>query len=85
MNTMSDTETTINQTSLNTTQRTGTSGKEIEVPKLRNHKCEDYIRWKRELEWWEEVTKIEKRCRGAHAVLNGLANAKTEEVASRLP
>ena len=38
MNTMSDTETasnqnSLNQTTLNTTQRTGTSGKEIEVPK----------------------------------------------------
>ena len=74
-----------NNTLLNTTsQRIGTSGKEIEVPKLKVHECEDYIRWKWELEWWEEVTKIDKRSRRAHVVLNGLANARTKDVAAKL-
>ncbi len=47
---MSDTEGATasgnNTTVFNTTQRTGNTGKDIEVPKLRNHTCEDYIRWK---------------------------------------
>ena len=71
---MSDTEGATssenNTTMFNTSQRTGNAGKDFEVLKLKIHTCEDYIRWKWELEWWEEVRKIEKRCRGAHVVLN---------------
>ncbi len=60
-----------NSTLLNTTQRTIIAGKDWEVPKLRRVKCEDYVRWKRGIEWWEAHTRVDGNRRAVQIILPG--------------
>ncbi len=72
-------------TLLSTTQRTMVSGKDWEVPKLRGTKCEDYVRWKREIEWWEALTRIEKDRRAPQIILQGIIPGQIKDVANKFP
>ena len=85
---MSDNEATIaggDSTLFSTTPKTIVSGKVLEVPKLRGTKCQDYVRWKREIEQWEALTRVEKDRRAPQIILHGIIPGQIKDVANKFP
>ena len=60
------------ETLLNKTVTTSRGAKEIKIPKLRSNSLDDYRRWKRDVDLWMELTKIEKSKQASHIILSGI-------------
>ncbi len=58
--------------------------REVEIPKLKTSKADEYARWKRNIKLWERVTRISPRNRGAHIILNAIIDSEVHEVATNI-
>ena len=69
----------------NSTSTTTRSSKVIDIPKLKSNSLDDYRRWKRDIELWMELTKIEKSRQASHIILCGIQHAEIKDVVSAIP
>ena len=67
-------DTTTSDSSQSITQATNSQNrdrvKEVEAPKLRGNRAEEYHRWRRYVNWWIEDTRIPSRRRAAHLIMH---------------
>ena len=75
---MAGDETILNNTATGTTK----SFKDIEIPKLRSNAPDDYRRWKRDVDFWMELTKIRQ---ASHMILCGIQHAEIKDVVATIP
>ena len=61
------------------------SSKDIDIPKLKSNSLDDYKRWKRDVDLWKELTKIEKSRQASHIILCGIQHAEIKDVVSAIP
>ncbi len=69
----------------NTTTGSSRNSKEIEIPKLKSNVLDEYRRWKRDVDLWMELTKIEKNRQASHMILCGIQRAEIKDVVATIP
>ncbi len=76
-------DTTTGDSTLSATQRSSSQNrdraKDVEAPKLRGNRAEEYHRWRRYVNWWIEDTRIPSRRRAVHLIMHCIVDSDVAE------
>ncbi len=74
-----------NETTLGfNTTRTTYHMKDIEPPKLKSTRYDDYHRWKIGIKWWADLNRLEKRLQAPYVIMNAIIDPEVYEIATKM-